>query len=332
MALPLRLILIFLIDFVLCERTVFVHPIVLIGKLISFLEKILRKIFGCTFEDKEKIPLQKRKIRERTAGFFLVLIVCAVCYGVPFVLLHILSRGHPVFQDFLSLWFCFRCVSARCLFDEAMNVHKKLGYSLDAGRAAVGRIVGRETSGLSEAGVARACVETVAENTTDGIFSPLFFYILGGAPLAFLYKAVNTMDSMIGYKNERYCFFGTVAARVDDVMNLIPARVCALCMILTQVFSPKRFARGARIFLRDRYKHESPNSAQTESVMAGILGVQLGGNAVYEGKVEEKPVLGDCVREIVRDDIKKSLRVMYGSCFVLEFFFALGFLVARLCG
>lgn len=316
---------IFILDSLLGEPSFIVHPVVIMGKLISFLEKALRKIFNCPIGS-------SRKYRERTAGTILVLIVCTLSFGIPFFILKLLSTLHfPLSQvcsanlaifhfplsSLLSLWWGYQCLAARCLRDEAMNVYRKLSVSLEEGRNAVGRIVGRETKNLSEEGVIKACVETVAENTTDGIFSPLFFFAIGGAPLGLLYKAINTMDSMLGYKNERYRYFGTAAARLDDIANFIPARIAAFCMILSSFFMKNAsFRRAFRIFFRDRYKHESPNSAQTESVMAGILGIQLNGDAVYEGKIEHKPSLGDSLRPIERDDIKKAVKIMYISTLI----------------
>ena len=273
-----------LLDAMLGEPSFIVHPVVLMGKMISSLEKKLRKIFSCEIG-------ASKKIRERLAGTILVVVVCAVSFGIPFCVLKMLKFfGFTLFSDALSIFWGYQCVAARCLRDEALNVRKKLSCSLEDGRSAVARIVGRETKSLDKEGVIKATVESVAESTTDGIFSPIFFFALGGAPLSLLYKAINTMDSMLGYKNERYRFFGTAAARLDDIANFIPARLAAFFMLLTQIFSPGTFFRAARIFFRDRYKHESPNSAQTESVMAGILGVRLGGNAVYEGKIEKKEI------------------------------------------
>lgn len=319
MALPLRVAVVFLLDALLCERAPFVHPIVLVGRLVALLEGVLRRAFRCEFPpgaDAGDCP-PGRAWRERAAGAVLVAVVCAVAFLVPRALLLCAERLSPALGTALSLWLGFRAVSARCMFDEAMNVSRKLSSSLSEGRVALSRIVGRDTDVLDEAGVVRACVETVAESTTDGIFAPLFFYAVGGAPFAFLYKAVNTMDSMVGYRDVRYRFFGTAAARADDVLGFVPARICAACMMMTQLLSPRTLLRAARVFLRDRNKHESPNSAQTESVMAGILGVRLGGDAVYGGSVERRGTLGDGTRPVEREDIRRALRVMCGSCAVL---------------
>lgn len=341
-----RLPLIFILDAVLGEVSFVVHPVILMGRLISFLEKKLRRIFGCAYEKSDSetkktgFDSKNRKIRERFAGAFLVLIVVSVSFFIPFAAesiflrLSLLSCEHsrtlggyslPLYVAFFFIFFVldvfwgYQSVAARCLFDEATNVRKKLSVSVEEGRIAVSRIVGRDTKNLSGEGIVKACVESVAESTTDGIFSPIFFYAIGGAPLALFYKSVNTMDSMIAYKNPRYRYFGTVAARLDDVANFIPARLAALFMIfsalLFRIFGQKSFHPlfAARIFFRDRYKHASPNSAQTESTIAGILGIRLAGDAVYEGKVEKKEFLGDELKKVEPSDINSTLKIMYVS-------------------
>ena len=315
-----RVPLVFLLDMLLGEPSFIVHPVVLMGRLISFLEKRLRALFP-------KTPLG-----ERAAGIFLVLCVCLASFLVPVVVL--LAFGTAAFCSknclfllplfLLDVFWGYQAVAARCLCNEALNVCRSVKQSLAFGQSAVARIVGRDTTVLSEEGVIKACVETVAENTTDGIFSPLIAYFIGCSPVAMLYKAINTMDSMIGYKNERYRFFGTAAARLDDAANFFSARVTAVFMIFAAAlcrFALVPFSAGqknwlnvrnaAKVFLRDRYKHESPNSAQTESMMAGILGVQLAGDAVYEGHIEKKPVLGNPIRHIECADIKRSVIIMY---------------------
>ena len=186
-------------------------------------------------------------------------------------------------------------------------------HDLPGARYAVSMIVGRDTKNLSEQGVTKAAVETVAENTSDGVIAPLFYLMIGGAPLGFFYKAVNTMDSMVGYKNDKYLYFGRFAAKMDDLFNYIPARLSAFFMILS-AFCLGMDGKGAlRIYLRDRRKHASPNSAQTEAVCAGALGVQLAGDAYYFGKLYHKETIGDPVREIEAEDIVRAGRLMDGT-------------------
>ena len=181
---------------------------------------------------------------------------------------------------------------------------------LPAARKAVGRIVGRDTAALTEEGVTKAAVETIAENASDGEIAPLFWMALGGAPLALCYKAVNTMDSMVGYRNERYQYFGTAAAKLDDLANWLPARLSALLFLLLAPLAGMNGKGAWKIWRRDRRKHASPNSAQTEAAMAGILGVQLAGDAYYFGELHKKPTLGDDLRPIQPEDIPRANRLM----------------------
>lgn len=207
---------------------------------------------------------------------------------------------------------CYQIFAVKALKDESGKVYTALTeQGLKEGRKAVSMIVGRDTQKLSEEGVMKAAVETVAENTSDGVVAPLFYMIIGGALLGFGYKAVNTMDSMIGYRNERYQYFGTAAARLDDVLNYIPARLSAWLMLAASFLTGMDVRNAFRIYKRDRRKHKSPNAAQTESVMAGALCIELAGNAWYFGKLCEKPAIGDPIRKIEAEDIRRSHRLLY---------------------
>ena len=285
------------------------HPVVLIGKGITAAEKTLRRIFP------------KTDTGEFWGGVCLVAVICGMGFGVPYIALLLADRVHPMLGFVLETFWCYQILATKSLRDESMKVCTALEKDdLPAARTAVSYIVGRDTDALSAEGVAKAAVETVAENTADGIVAPMLFLALGGAPLGMLYKAINTMDSMVGYKNERYRYFGTAAARLDDIANYLPARISALLMIAAAYFV-RLDAKGAwRIWRRDRYCHKSPNSAQTESVAAGALGVQLAGPAVYFGVRHEKPTIGDALRPVVADDIRKANRLLYVSasfCLVL---------------
>lgn len=310
----------FFLDLILGEPRWILHPVVIFGKMISHFERLIRSIFPAT------------KWGERFGGFFLVLIMCVYSFAVPFLVLYGLFYCGLRFDNKILLGFAYgldvfwgyQCLAARNLRDEADNVYLKVSNSLAEGRKAVGRIVGRDTDSLDKKGVIKACVETVAESTTDGVVSPMIFYAAGGAPFALLFKAINTMDSMIGYKNERYRYFGTTAARLDDIANLIGSRVAALGMIVASLFLyiPSIFSRYAfqynlirsvRTFLRDRYKHESPNAGQTESACAGALCIQLGGDAYYGGVLERRPYLGRRRREAETEDIHRAVKLMYGA-------------------
>ena len=277
-----------------------IHPVVLIGRCISALERRLRRWF----------PESERG--QRLAGIVLAAVMplgtLAVCCALLWGLNRICSPAAFVLQ---VIW-CWQALAVKNLKDESMNVSYKLSDgTLEDARKAVSRIVGRDTDALTAEGVTKAAVETVAENFSDGVVAPMLYMLLGGAPLALTYKAVNTMDSMVGYKNERYLWFGRAAARLDDGANFIPSRVAALLLIAAAKLSGQNAKRAFRIWRRDRRNHSSPNSAQCEAAMAGALGVQLGGGATYFGIFVEKPIIGDNDRTVERSDICRACRMMY---------------------
>ena len=308
----LALILGFLIDLLLGDPRWLYHPVRIIGNGISLLEKILRRMFP------------KTPGGEKTAGFFLVLLICIGSGGVPFLLLYLAYHIHTVLGIALETFMCYQMLAVKSLKAESMRVYEALKKpDLPGARTAVSMIVGRDTRSLSAAGVTKAAVETIAENTSDGIIAPLFYMAIGGPALMFLYKGINTMDSMVVYKNEKYLHFGRYAAKLDDIANYIPARISAWLMILASFFAGFDWKNAKKIFLRDRYNHASPNSAQTEAVMAGALDIQLAGNAFYFGKLYEKPTIGDAVREVETEDIKRANRLLYASAALGTLFFAL---------
>lgn len=273
------------------------HCIRLMGKCIVFLEKLFRKLKN-----------------EYLGGFFLVLTMLALFGVVPVWVLWRVYQENVwvglVVETFLS----YQMLAAKSLRVESMKVYTHLKQNdVEGARTAVSMIVGRDTKTLTGEGIMKAAVETVAENTSDGEIAPLFYMAIGGAGLAMAYKAINTMDSMIGYHNELYEKFGFCAAKTDDIVNFIPARIAAFLMILSAAFFHMDVKNAWRIFLRDRYQHKSPNSAQTESVCAGALNIQLAGNAYYFGKLVEKPWIGDPVRKIEQEDIIRANRLLYGS-------------------
>ena len=281
------------------------HPVVLMGKLISFLENQLRPRFPKTPQG------------ERTAGTIMALTVPLVSAGVGLLLL-LAWRIHPWVYLILSSFLCWQCFAARCLMTEAKKVVTCLEQQgLGAGRRQVSMLVGRDTENLTEEQVVKAAVETVAENTSDGMVAPLFWMALFGAVGGLFYKAVNTMDSMVGYKNDRYLHFGRFAAKFDDVVNFIPARLSALAMIASAFLLRLDGQNAWRIWRRDRRNHASPNSAQPESACAGALRVQLGGSASYFGKLYEKPTIGDPIRPIERGDVDRACQLLYGTSVLL---------------
>jgi len=288
------------IDLVLGDPHGFPHPVVLIGKLISRSEKILRGLFPKTAGG------------ERWAGAVLWLLVTLTATLVPAALLWLCGGVSPWLRLGVESVMCWQIIAAKSLRCESMKVYGALETGdLEKSRYAVSMIVGRDTAELDDAAVTRAAVETVAENTSDGVVAPLVFLALGGAPLGFFYKAVNTMDSMLGYVEPPYKNIGLVPAKMDDVMNFIPARLSALLMLLAGAVLGMDVKNGWKIFRRDRYNHASPNSAQTESVCAGLLGLRLAGDACYHGVLHKKPYIGDELRPIGHRDIPRACRLMY---------------------
>ena len=278
------------------------HPVVLMGKAISALEKRLRALF----------PKSDRG--EEAAGALLALLMTAGTNILCKLILRLVDSLFMPLAFVLEVIWCWQALAVRDLKIEALRVQRALETeSLDAARKAVSRIVGRDTAQLTEAGVARAAVETVAENFSDGVIAPLGYMLLGGAPLALCYKAVNTMDSMVGYKNARYLHFGRMPAKLDDAANYIPARLSALLLIAAAKLCGEDAASAYRIWKRDRRRHASPNSAQCEAAMAGALGLRLCGPAAYFGEMVSKPWIGDQRREIVPGDIRRACRMEYAG-------------------
>lgn len=289
----------FLIDSIVGDPYTLPHPVRLIGNLISFLEKKIRLRFDGHL---------------KKGGVLLAFTVLLLSFTVPFALLAVLYRINTAAGIAAESIMCFYLFAAKCLKDESMKVCRAIeAGDTEGARKAVSMIVGRDTAVLDEKGIIRAAVETVAENSSDGVTAPLLFTGLGGAPLGFLYKAANTMDSMIGYKNEKYADIGFFAAKLDDVFNYIPSRLTALVMCLAAPLCGLDGKNAFRIWRRDRRNHASPNSAQTESACAGALGVRLAGDAWYFGELHKKKYIGDNDREIEYEDIRRVNRLMYAA-------------------
>ncbi len=281
------------------------HPVRFIGNLISILEKVIRRF------------MPKTKRGEYIGGIILTVMVVSISMVIPLVIILMAKSINTYLALTVETFMCYQILATKSLKVESMKVYDELEKNdLPSARKAVSMIVGRDTKDLTFSGVAKAAVETVAENTSDGIIAPMIFIAIGGAPMGFFYKAINTMDSMVGYKNEKYMNFGRFAAKLDDVVNYLPARISAYQMILSSFFLRYDYKNAFKIYKRDRYNHASPNSAQTESVCAGALDVQLAGNAYYFGKLYEKPTIGDDIREINYDDIKKANRLLYCTSFI----------------
>ena len=304
----------FVLDLLIGDPRWLYHPVCAIGKLIAFLEKILRRVFP------------KTEKGELAAGTVEVILVCLISGGVPFLILDFLY-GISVWAGFaLETFWCAQLLATKSLKQESMKVYDRLkNGTLEEARYAVSMIVGRDTQELTEEGVTKAAVETVAENSSDGIIAPMFYMAIGGVWLMFLYKGINTMDSMLGYKNDKYLYFGRCAAKLDDVANYIPARVSGWLMVAASFFAGMDVKNAARIYRRDRRNHASPNSAQTEAAMAGALDVQLAGNAYYFGKLYEKPTIGDAIRPVEAEDIPRSNYLLYATAILgVIVFLALG--------
>lgn len=305
----------FVLDLLIGDPHFIPHPVRLIGSLISFCDKRLNCDAGYNISEK-KLNLIKYK-----RGMLLAFTVIFATFAMSVIIIvaaYSINLYAGVIAEAVMTW---QILATKCLRVESMRVYDALRTDgVDAGRRAVSMIVGRDTSVLDAAGVTRAAVETIAENTSDGVIAPMLYTAIGGPVLGFVYKAVNTMDSMLGYKNDKYMYFGRFAARLDDVVNFIPARISAYLMIAAAFIGGRQFdgKNAYRIFKRDRFNHASPNSAQTESVCAGALRVQLAGDAVYFGKLVKKKYIGDGLREIEYEDIKRANRLMYITAFLCE--------------
>lgn len=286
------------------------HPIRLIGTLISRTEQFLRK-------EKDGVTPEQ----ERRQGRWMVLVVVCATVFCSGLLLALTYKWNKIAGCVVESVMTYQILAAKSLKVESMKVYQELKKEdLSGARKAVSMIVGRDTDCLDETGVAKAAIETVAENTSDGVIAPMLYTAIGGPVLGFAYKAVNTMDSMIGYKNEKYLNFGRAAAKLDDIVNFIPARVSAWTMILAAGLSGKAYSmKGAyRIYKRDKSNHASPNSAHTEAVCAGALGIQLAGDASYFGKLVKKPYIGDKTRVAEIEDICRANHLMYRTAWIIE--------------
>jgi len=288
------------------------HPIKLMGKMIGCEERLARKI-------------AKSDNGLKVLGGLIVVVNILLAFFVPYYILRLL-QGNSLFYHVVNTYFLYTCIAAGCLHREAMKVYAALAKWLEEARYRVSFIVGRDTAHLNEEEVIKATVETVAENTSDGVIAPLLFAMIGGAPLAFVYKMVNTMDSMLGYMNEKYKDIGFFPAKTDDLFNYIPSRLTGFLMCVSSLFRYDPL-QGFKIMIRDRKNHKSPNCAYPEGAVAGLLGIQLGGAHTYFGELVHKPVIGDQNRTVERDDIKRAITIMYSS----EILLVLTYLAITLC-
>lgn len=299
---PASIITGFLLDALLGDPHILPHPVRAVGSLISLSEKGLRRLT----KDSNRGLL--------AGGLVLVILVAGITAALSFLLLKAAETAGVAALFLTESAMVYFLLAARSLRDESMKVYRSLKKGeVEEARFHVSMIVGRDTDALDDAGIARAAVETVAENTSDGVIAPLFFLALGGPVLGWVYKAVNTMDSMVGYRNEAYLYLGRAAARLDDLVNFIPSRLSAALMMGAALVWRLDIRNAVRIFCRDRFNHKSPNSAQTESVCAGALDIRLAGDALYFGELCRKPFIGDDIRPVEYEDIRRANRLMYTS-------------------
>lgn len=293
----------FLMDMAIGDPYSLPHPIRWIGGFISLQEKAVRRM------------LKGRALI--AGGFIITALTVGVSIAVTLVILHIAYGISPYVGIIAEAVICFYMLALKSLKKESMAVYHALKKKdTEGARQAVSKIVGRDTQSLDEKGIARAAVETVAENTSDGVIAPLFYMLIFGAAGGVVYKAVNTLDSMLGYRDEKYIYIGRVPARLDDVLNFIPSRLSAIFMIIASALLGYDCKNAVRIFRRDRYNHKSPNSAQTEAVCAGALGLRLAGDAYYFGRLYKKPTIGESINEICPEDIIRVNRLLYVSAFL----------------
>lgn len=306
----------YIIDLIIGDPYSFPHPVIYIGKLIKIVENNIRKIF----KDEKHLKL---------AGFILWFITVGLTYLITYLIIRI-SKFSMITFFIVNSFIIYTTLATKCLKDEAVKIYNILkSGDIKESRKQLSYIVGRDTSNLNEAEIIRATVETVAENTVDGIISPMFYAFIGGAPLAMAYKAVNTLDSMVGYKNEKYINLGFASAKIDDIANYIPARICVIFMTLASFVLRFDYKRCFKIAIRDRKNHKSPNCAYSEGAVAGALGIQLGGTNIYFGKPVYKPTIGDKDREIEIEDIKKTNKIMYISSILSLIIFTIIFLLIK---
>ena len=296
----------FIIDLFLGDPYSLPHPVRLIGTLIARLEMTVRKRF-------------ERNLR--TGGIILSVIVLTASTAVPLAILFAFYKMNLWLGIAAESVMCYYLIASKCLRNESMKIYRAINENdVEKARKAVSMIVGRDTEKLDETGIIKAAVETVAENASDGVTAPLMYISVGGAALGFFYKAANTMDSMIGYKNEKFADIGKFAAKLDDFLNFIPSRLTALIMIFSAYLLKFNGRNAFKIWRRDRRKHASPNSAQTESVCAGALEIQLAGDAYYFGELHKKEYIGDNIRPVENEDIRRANRLMYCTSVIVLIF------------
>ena len=296
MSLTYQIAIAFIADLLIGDPKGFPHPVKIIARLACALEAFSRKTFSSF----------------KFAGIITTITVVATSFLSVWIVVLVLEHIHPWLGWVASGFFIYTTLSVRSLFDESRPVLQYLKEpNLFKARESLSNIVGRDTTNLEKGEIVRATVETVAESTVDGIIAPLFFSVLGGAPLAIAYKAINTMDSLFGYKNDTYREFGWAPARLDDLVNWFPARLALPVIAVSAALCGLSGKNSLAMAIRDGSKHPSPNSGYPEAAMAGALGVRLGGTSFYSGEINRKPFIGDNLRELELSDITQSQKIMF---------------------
>ena len=315
MKLIVAIVLGFVLDLIFGDPHWLIHPVQIIGWFISFLKELIwRILYHCDYKTMRKRKKHRHNILEMIFGFFMAVLIVVGTYIVIWQILEFAAMIHPILKCVIETLMIYQIFATKSLRTESMKVYKKLkAGKLKAARRELSYLVGRDTQELSKEEIIKADIETIAENIADGVIAPMFFVAIGGAPLGFAYKAANTLDSMVGYRNKEFKNIGFASAKFDDIWNFIPARLAAFLMVMASGVLKLDMGNAWRIFKRDRYNHLSPNSAQTEAVAAGALGLQLGGTHNYFGKPVVKPTIGDDLRRARPEDIRITNNILYVS-------------------
>ena len=304
----------YIIDLIIGDPYSFPHPVKYIGKLIKVVENFVRKT-------------AKTDKGLKIGGFFLWFVTVGTTFAVTYLVMR-LARFNTVVYVIINSIVIYTTLATKCLKDEAKKIYEVLKTGdLQKSRTQLSYIVCRDTANLDEKEIIRATVETVAENTVDGLIAPLFYAFIGGAPLAMAYKAINTLDSSVGYKNEKYLHIGFASAKIDDIANYIPSRIAVILFTIGNFFLRNDYKNCFKIAIRDRKNHKSPNCAFSEGAVAGALGIQLGGTNVYFGEVVYKPTIGDKTREIEVEDIARTNKILYATSLTSMLVFTLFYIL-----
>ena len=304
----------YITDLIIGDPYSFPHPVKYIGKLIKVVENFVRKT-------------AKTDKGLKIGGFFLWFVTVGTTFAVTYLVMR-LARFNTVVYVIINSIVIYTTLATKCLKDEAKKIYDVLKTGdLQKSRTQLSYIVGRDTANLDEKEIIRATVETVAENTVDGLIAPLFYAFIGGAPLAMAYKAINTLDSTVGYKNEKYLHIGFASAKIDDIANYIPSRISVILFTIGNFFLGNDYKNCFKIAIRDRKNHKSPNCAFSEGAVAGALGIQLGGTNVYFGEVVYKPTIGDKTRKIEVEDIARTNKILYATSLTSMLVFTLFYIL-----